>query len=99
MSTAVQARHVVLRPGGVSVVIQVSEMVPEGKVFRFGKEVTGGAPEMLVGPLTYFSMTHDGRYPLESFCTNAQRELELERKHKVEHESHQTQRKGQDSGG
>jgi hypothetical protein len=58
VSESVEGRHVVMGMGEddvmhLAAIIVVSDMVPEGREFYYGKEITGGAPEVLMGPKTY----------------------------------------------
>jgi hypothetical protein len=71
------ARHLDLEQG---VVIQVSTLVSEGELIRFDSRLTGGSPELMVAPLTYFAMTHSGLWPLETRFTRGMIELENERR-------------------
>lgn len=66
--------------GNLGMLIQVSKMVPEGQLLRFDGRLTGGAPELIVGPLTYWSLQHDGRWPWESRFSQGFRELDLDRR-------------------
>lgn len=83
--TPVAERKIVLTPGDddrmrLSHIIQVSPLVPEGEMFHFSSRLTGGTPEVLVAPNTYFAMTHGGLWPLESRYTRGNLELEKERR-------------------
>jgi hypothetical protein len=66
--------------GRMGRIISVSRFVPEGQILRFDSRLTGGAPEMWVGPLTYFSMQHGGQFPLESRYSRGRLELERDRR-------------------
>jgi hypothetical protein len=83
-SATVEARICELDHNGrMKQVISVSPYVPEGEVLRFSGRLTGGAPELWVGPMTFFSMQHSGQFPFESHYTIGKLELEKERRRRA----------------
>lgn len=83
-SATVQARVCELDQNGrVGRIINVSRFVPEGQLLRFDPRLTGGAAELWVGPLTHFSMHHDGQFPLESRYTIGRLELEKDKRRRA----------------
>lgn len=60
----VLARHIVLARGDDNeihgeAVIMVTDMVAEGEVLGFEERLTGGLPEIIVGPETYEDLTEE----------------------------------------
>lgn len=56
----------------------VSTFVPEWQMVIFGPRIGSGA--IAVGPLTYWSLTHDFKLPMVSRCSRGMRELERDRR-------------------
>lgn len=56
----------------------VSQLVPEFQIFLFGSRI-GGA-DAVVGPLTFWYLTHDFKLPMISMYSRGMRELERDRR-------------------
>lgn len=77
-----------LRIGGIPV--QVSNFVVEGEVIKIDERklrvpnsemvVSGGSLAIVVGPLTYWSLAHQGRWPFESAWNTGMAEVRRERR-------------------
>lgn len=59
-------------PAGVTVAS--APLVPEGTIYGLGDEV------IFVGPLTGWSLAHEGRYPFESRYSRGRIELERDQR-------------------
>lgn len=58
-----------------------SRLVPEWQIFLFGVSLGAGTgADAIVGPLTFWYLTHDFKLPMVSMFSRGMRELERDRR-------------------